>query len=168
MKTDRIERIVEYSILGLLVAGLGVISAMNYHPANKKILDDYLYGKSSSDSVVDKIGSADESSFGEDSTSDKPNDTADNHTPAVISEPASNPSSKTETPADTPQTDLININLANLEQLQQLNGIGKVKAQAIIDYREAHGAFRTVDELTKVDGIGEKTLEKNRDRITVE
>lgn len=163
MKTDRIERIVEYSVLGLLVAGLGVISVMNYHPANKKILDDYLYGKSSSDSVA--IGSADESSFGENSPADKPNDTADNHTPGIISEPA--PSSKTETPADTPQTGLININTANLDQLQQLDGIGKVKAQAIIDYRESHGAFRTVDELTKVSGIGEKTLEKNRDRITV-
>ncbi|MBD5113435.1 MAG: ComEA family DNA-binding protein [Ruminococcaceae bacterium] len=167
MKTDRLERIVEYSIMGLLVAGLGVISAMNYHPANRKILDDYLYGKSSSDSVVDKISSADESSFVEDSTSDNPNDTADNHTPTVISEPASNPPPKNETPADTPQTGLININSADLEQLQQLDGIGKVKAQAIIDYRESNGAFRTVDELTKVNGIGEKTLEKNRDRITV-
>lgn len=167
MKTDRLERIVEYSIMGLLVAGLGVISAMNYHPESRKILNEYLYGKSSSDSVVDQISSADESSFVEDSTSDIPNGTTDNHTPVVISEPATNPPTKNETPAEIPQTGLININSANLEQLQQLDGIGAVKAQAIVDYREAHGAFRTVDELTKVDGIGEKTLEKNRDRITV-
>ena len=42
-----------------------------------------------------------------------------------------------------------------------------VKAQAIIDYRESNGEFLTVDELTEVKGIGEKTLEKNRDILTV-
>lgn len=176
MNRDTLERRVELGIMTLLVAGLGVMVAINYHPGSRKILDDYLYGSSSS-SAANEISSDEESLFEEISSSDtsnKSNGTTENHNSVVDSEPASNPSSKPETsvsvtpPADTPQTGLININSADLEQLQQLDGIGKVKAQAIIDYREAHGAFRTVDELTKVDGIGEKTLEKNRDKITVE
>lgn len=62
----------------------------------------------------------------------------------------------------------INLNTASLAELDTLSGIGKVKAQAIIDYREANGPFQTVDQLVKVKGIGPKTLEKLRDKITVE
>lgn len=62
----------------------------------------------------------------------------------------------------------INLNTADAAQLQRaLTGIGAVKAQAIVDYREANGAFNSVDELLEVKGIGAATLEKNRDRITV-
>lgn len=61
----------------------------------------------------------------------------------------------------------ININTADLSELMSLEGIGEVKAKAIIEYREAHGGFSSISELTRVSGIGEKTLEKNRDRITV-
>lgn len=81
-------------------------------------------------------------------------------------------SENTTSAADLPQSspenaNLININTASKSELMQLNGIGEVKAQAIIDYRESFGGFLTVDEITLVSGIGEKTLEKNRDRITV-
>lgn len=65
------------------------------------------------------------------------------------------------------QTSLININTANSAQLQTLKGIGEVKAQAIIDYRNANGNFSSVDELINVSGIGEKTLENIRPYITV-
>lgn len=61
----------------------------------------------------------------------------------------------------------INVNLAPKEELEQLPGIGASKAEAIIRYREQHGKFRSIDELTNVPGIGEKTLDKFRDRITV-
>ena len=62
----------------------------------------------------------------------------------------------------------ININRATEAELVALNGIGSSKAQAIILYREMFGGFKTVDELTKVKGIGAKTVEKNRQRLSVQ
>ena len=62
----------------------------------------------------------------------------------------------------------ININRATEAELVALNGIGSSKAQAIILYREMFGGFKTVDELTKVKGIGAKTVERNRQRLSVQ
>ena len=62
----------------------------------------------------------------------------------------------------------ININRATEAELVSLNGIGSSKAQAIILYRDMFGGFNTVDELTKVKGIGAKTIEKNRRRLSVQ
>lgn len=48
-----------------------------------------------------------------------------------------------------------------------LSGIGQKRAQAIIEYRDAHGPFKSVDALTDVKGIGKHTVDKNRDRIVI-
>ena len=61
----------------------------------------------------------------------------------------------------------VNINTASKKELDALPGIGEVLAQRIIDYRSANGPFSTVDELTKVKGIGAKTLEKLKPYATV-
>ncbi len=61
----------------------------------------------------------------------------------------------------------ININAAPASELVRLKGIGEVKAAAIIKYRNENGGFKSVDELINVSGIGEKTLEKIRDYVTV-
>jgi comEA protein len=61
----------------------------------------------------------------------------------------------------------ININTANEEELESLPGIGPVLAQRIIDYRQEHGKFANIYELTHVYGIGSATLRKLEDRITV-
>lgn len=70
--------------------------------------------------------------------------------------------------AQVAQTGLVNLNTADVATLQrELAGIGATKAQAIVAYREEHGDFATVDELLEVKGIGEATLEKNRDKLSV-
>ena len=60
----------------------------------------------------------------------------------------------------------ININTATFQELQTVRGIGPTMAQRIIEYRQTSGRFATVDDLTNVKGVGEKTLEKIRDSIT--
>ena len=67
------------------------------------------------------------------------------------------------------QTDIngkININTADKDSLMDLPGIGEAKSQAIIDYRNENGAFNTIEDITNVSGIGEKTFEKIKDRIS--
>ena len=61
----------------------------------------------------------------------------------------------------------LNINTATKAQLEALEGIGETKAQAIVEYREAHGDFTSVDQLTRVSGIGQATLDKIREQICV-
>lgn len=61
---------------------------------------------------------------------------------------------------------VIDINSATVAQLQTLPGIGEVIAQRIVDYRNANGSFRSVGELIKVKGIGEKRLEAIWDLVT--
>ena len=59
----------------------------------------------------------------------------------------------------------ININTATSQELQTIRGVGPTLARRIIEYRQTSGRFSTVDDLTNVKGIGEKTLEKIRDSI---
>lgn len=62
---------------------------------------------------------------------------------------------------------LVNINTATSEQLQTVKGIGPATARKIIEYRDAHGPFASVDELLNIDGIGAKTVQKLRGKVTI-
>ena len=61
----------------------------------------------------------------------------------------------------------ININIATIEELQNLTGIGESKAKAIIEYREINGNFQKIEDLMEVSGIGELLYEKIKDNITI-
>ena len=62
----------------------------------------------------------------------------------------------------------VNVNTADAETIAaELNGVGLSKAKAIVEYRTKHGPFRSVDDLSLVKGIGERTVDKNRTDIQV-
>ncbi|MBB6341790.1 competence protein ComEA [Pseudomonas fluvialis] len=75
---------------------------------------------------------------------------------------------QSQSASESAQASLININTADAATLdRELNGIGAVKAKAIVEYRDANGPFASVDELLEVKGIGAATLDKNRDKLSV-
>ncbi|MDA0706658.1 MAG: helix-hairpin-helix domain-containing protein [Proteobacteria bacterium] len=62
----------------------------------------------------------------------------------------------------------VDINSADAATIYaELKGVGLTKAQAIVDYREKHGPFKSAADLSLVKGIGERTVEMNRDNIVV-
>jgi len=61
----------------------------------------------------------------------------------------------------------ININEASKAQLMKLAGVGASTAERILAFRQAHGLFRRVQDLEKVEGVGKGVLEKNQGRLTV-
>ena len=90
----------------------------------------------------------------------------------VVEAAAASASEQQEEPEETRPESLlegetIDINTADLYDLQRLPGIGEKRAQAILDYREEHGPFQTVDELDAVEGIGQGILDGLRDYAAV-
>lgn len=81
----------------------------------------------------------------------------------TASKPLAAPTTKN---TDAPQGK-ININTANVAQLDSLSGIGQTYAQRIVDYRAANGGFKSINEIKNVKGIGDKTFEKFKDQITI-
>jgi competence protein ComEA len=60
----------------------------------------------------------------------------------------------------------VDVNSADAKTLaQSLDGVGLVKAEAIVAYRNAHGPFETLEDLAKVEGVGPRVIEENRDTI---
>lgn len=77
------------------------------------------------------------------------------------------PGSSMATSGPTAAGGKVNLNSASLSDLMSLTGIGEAKASKIIQYRDEHGPFKAVDDLAKVTGIGEKTVDALRDSICV-
>lgn len=63
-------------------------------------------------------------------------------------------------------SETININTATSSELMNIDGVGEKTAQKIIDYREANGAFKTIEDIKNVDRIGDKTFENMKDQIS--
>lgn len=70
------------------------------------------------------------------------------------------------TPLHALAMDPVDINTAEPATLEQVKGIGPSKASAIVKYRSENGPFASVDDLVRVPGIGEKSLEQLRDQLT--
>lgn len=68
----------------------------------------------------------------------------------------------------TGQTTKININTADNAQLESLPGIGPQTAKSITEYRQAHGGFKSVEELKQVKGIGDKKYDAIKNLVTIE
>lgn len=77
------------------------------------------------------------------------------------------PKQISDSSSSSSNTDVININTANKEQLMKISGVGKTKAEAIIAHREKNGDFKKKEDITKVRGIGKSTFEKIKDKIEV-
>ena len=83
-----------------------------------------------------------------------------------LTEGNSEKGSSTNTSVSNSKQGTININTATLEELQTIKGIGKKKAEAILQYRKEHGAFRSKEDLLQVKGIGKKALEAIESQVT--
>lgn len=70
-------------------------------------------------------------------------------------------------PTGEGNTDKISLNQATKEELKQLPSIGDKRADDIIAYRESHGGFKKIEELKEVSGIGEKTYDKLKDKVSL-
>ena len=73
-----------------------------------------------------------------------------------------------EDPAQIARLAPVNINQASAESIAEaLNGIGLSRARAIVEYRDQHGPFKSIDDLANVKGVGSRTLEKNRSLVVL-
>ena len=90
---------------------------------------------------------------------------SDIHTEVLFTQPATSDPTVSDTAPTVPGK--ININTADLATLMTLDGIGQVYAQRIIDYRNEHGPFTNIVDITNVPGIGTKRFEAIMDKITV-
>lgn len=85
---------------------------------------------------------------------------------ADASESKLNTESEIVTDSVQSNIETVNINTASAEEIaSKLKGIGMAKAQALVNYRENHGTFTSLEDITQVKGIGKATLEKNRNKI---
>ena len=89
--------------------------------------------------------------------------------PEITLTPAPMPSSiSTPTSTSSPeQSAKINVNTADKQELEKITGVGPIIAQRIIDYRQSNGPFQTIEDIKKVNGIGNKTFEKMKNEIAI-
>ena len=87
--------------------------------------------------------------------------------PEAVKRPPPHTRRLSASPSSTPHVGLLDVNRASREQLEALPGIGPVLAQRIVDWRRAHGAFRKIEDLLEIKGIGAKKLERVQTLIAV-
>lgn len=164
-KSDKAAFFIKTAIRVVLGALIVMVFIRNAFPDVKQavVLDN---------AVIYSENSSSESASSESSVIDRyipvePTENAGNPESSAVSQPEASQSADTSSVPEPQVSYKININTAPAGELVKLNGIGETKAAAIIKYRSENGGFKSVDEIVKVSGIGEKTLENIRDFITV-
>ena len=89
------------------------------------------------------------------------------NTQCISKTPVNNSCIEENVDVDSDKKSKISINTATLEELLTLSGIGEAKAKSIIEYREKNGAFTSLEDLTKVDGIGQALFDKIKENISL-
>ena len=150
-------------IVSLYLIGTDVINRIDIvdDPSQKAAeVAHYLYGTESdgnsenNDSEQKSGNSAAESSNGDSDFDDNKSESQDK-------------SKDSEPPELKAYSGKLNINTASEEELMTLDGIGEKYAERIIETREKLGGFKSIEQITKVKGIGQKRFEKIKDEITV-
>jgi competence protein ComEA len=85
----------------------------------------------------------------------------------LVARPADDAAGGSSSRPETRLVGVVNVNTATAEQLELLPGVGPARARAIVEYREARGAFKQIDDLLEVSGIGPSALERIRRHCTV-
>lgn len=140
-------------------AGLTKQSSTEYINLSKTVTDEMVIVVYSKEEVKKSLSKNDKSICSQ-TFSDA---CIDNSSENVISESTDNK----VTNSSSNKKGKININTASLSELTSISGIGNVKASSIIEYREKNGKFKTIEDITKVSGIGQATYKKIKDYITV-
>lgn len=96
-----------------------------------------------------------------------PNESQNVSNENVIASNSNNSKSISSNKKTTSAGGVVNINTANSEELQTLNGIGPKMAEKIIEYRQNNGSFKSIEEIKNVRGIGDKKFEKLREHIRI-
>ena len=151
--------LVSLILVALLLAGSSFVLGKSY--AEKRL------GQLSDTVVSDSETTSSEINSIEEAIKTSPAE-ANNQTPSQPAAAAPPASSSSQTIVNSkPASGLISLNLATKAELETLPGIGEVKAQAILDYRAAHGGFTSLEELINVKGIGPATLSKIKPLLTL-
>ena len=174
VKTPGVYEIQEGAIISdviTLAGGLNEDAEIDNINLSKKVSDEmviYIYNKKESNN---KVVSSSPTTASETCESESYNiaDCVEKSESIIVAGNVSTDGSSTNNTTDTKEesSGLININTASKEQLDTLNGIGSVKAQAIIDYRNQNGNFSKIEDILNVSGIGDTVFAKIKDYITV-
>lgn len=152
-------------LISIVVGGAILLWRENYwKPGLEDRIGSYEERISDLEDEIDNIEST--NTAAESTPVETPTPAAESGEVAGAEAPAATPKKSTTTKSVAP-VGKINLNTASASQLDALPGIGPAYAGRIIDYRDANGGFKSIEEVQNVKGIGPKTFDKMKEMISV-